>query len=146
MCQLRQGPGFHFYLLKQPDYKVLSSRSYSELRRSSSVENLPTTSSGDTSQTDFPRPLTTFGGNQITPENKARTGPQLRDPLLRTDLLINNEAGGSSRRSLDVTNSSRGRYGGLRRSLAQDFEAVGSSPTSHDPATRAYIDGLNITT
>ena len=120
------------------------------------MENLPTTSSGDTSQTNFPRPLTTFGGNQITPgvgslhtstpENKARTGPQLRDPLLRTDLLINKEAGGSSRRSLDVTNSSRGRYGGLRRSLAQDFEAVGSSPTSHDPATRDYLDGLSITT
>ena len=139
----------------------LLTRSHSEFRRSSSVENLPTSSSQNTSQADLQR--NTFGGGQVTPgvgslhtstpDHQGRRGnrePQLRDPLLgaRTDLLSNKEHSNTSRgRTLDVGNTSRGRFGGLRRSLAQDFETVGRLSTNHlDPATQDYLDVLNITT
>jgi len=136
-------------------------RSHSEFRRSSSVENLPTSSSQNTSQADLHR--NTFGGGQVTPgvgslhtstpdhhQAQGRRGPQLRDSLLgaRTDLLSTKEHSNTSRgRTLDVGNSSRGRFGGLRRSLAQDFETAGRLSTNLDPAaTQDYFDVLNITT
>ena len=136
-------------------------RSHSEFRRSSSVENLPTSSSQNTSPADLHR--NTFGGGQVTPgvgslhtstpDHQGRKGttrePQLRDSLLgtRTDLLSNKEQSNTSRgRTLDVGNTSRGRFGGLRRSLAQDFEAAGRFSTNLDPASQDYFDVLNITT
>ena len=135
-------------------------RSHSEFRRSSSVENLPTSSSQNTSQADHHR--NTFGGGQVTPgvgslhtstpdhHQQGRRGPQLRDSLLgaRTDLLSTKEHSNTSRgRTLDVGNSSRGRFGGLRRSLAHDFETAGRlSGTNLDPSNQDYLDVLNITT
>ena len=137
---------------------VSSARSQ-EFRRSSSVENLPTSSSQNTSLGDLQRPLNTFGGAQVTPgvgslhtstpDHQGRKGnrePQLRDSLLgaRTDLLSN--ANSSRGRTLDVSNTRRERFGGLRRSLAQDFETAGRISTTFDSATQDYLDVLNITT
>ena len=136
-------------------------RSHSEFRHSSSVDKLQTSSSQNTSQADLHR--TTFGGGQVTPgagslhtstpDHQGRRGnrePQLRDSLLgaRTDLLSTKEHSNTSRgRTSDVGNSSRGRFGGLRRSLAQDFETAGRlSGTNVDPSNQDYLDVLNITT
>lgn len=128
-----------------------------EFRRSSSVENLPTSSSQNTSVGDLQRPLNTFGQvtpgvgslHTSTPDHQGRKGnrePQLRDSLLgaRTDLLSN--ANSSRGRTLDVSNTRRERFGGLRRSLAQDFETAGRISTTFDSATQDYLDVLNITT